>query len=180
MAAAAVEAALDGCLVLARVRAGDAAEAIARLAARVPVQDLAPALRGVLCQRLVRTVCPQCRGPAEPPAHLRRRVAEVFGPVEEYVKGRGCQACGRTGLLGQIGVFELVPIDAGLADRIRAGADRETLRTAIRAAGCPSLWVDGINKVRAGISSLDEVMSVLAGCPGEPPAVAQPLAAAAR
>lgn len=167
VAAAAVEAALDGCLVLMRVRAGDAAEAVARLAGRVPAEDLAAALRGVMGQRLVRTICPQCRVPVDPPAHLRRRVTETFGPIETFVKGRGCQVCGRTGLLGQIGVFELVPIDPTLAACIRAGAGREALRSAIRTAGYPSLWVDGVNKVRAGIASLEEVVAVLSGCPGE-------------
>jgi type IV pilus assembly protein PilB len=180
VAAAAVDAALDGCLVLVRVRAGDVAEAIARLTSRVPPEDVAAALRGVMCQRLVRTVCPQCRGPAEPPAHMRRRMTESFGPIESFVKGRGCQTCGRTGLLGQIGVFELVPVDSSLAASIRAGAGRETLRAAIRNSGHPSLWVDGINKVRAGISSLEEVVSVLSGCPGEVQAASQPHAVAAR
>jgi type IV pilus assembly protein PilB len=174
VAGAAVDAALDGCLVLAQVRASDAAEAIARLASRVPAEDLAPALRGVLCQRLVRTVCPNCRAPTEPSSHVRRRIADAFGPIEEFVKGRGCPACGRTGLLGQIGVFEFVPVDGGLAETIRDQAGREALRSAIRAAGHPSLWVDGINKVRAGITSIEEVMSVLEGCPGESPQVLMP------
>jgi type IV pilus assembly protein PilB len=176
VAAAAVEAAMDGCLVLAQVRAGDAAEAIARLSTRVPREDLATALRGVMCQRLVRTVCPHCRAPSDPPAPLRRRIAETFGPVDEYVKGRGCPTCGRTGLLGQIGLFEFVPIDADLADRIAARAGHGALRSAIRAAGHPSLWADGIHKVRAGLTSIDEVMAVLAGCPGEAPVVAPPVA----
>ena len=169
VAAAAVEAARDGCLVLAQVRAGDAAEALARLAGHVPAEDLTPILRGVLCQRLVRTVCPQCRAPYDPPAHLRRKIAETFGPVEEFFKGRGCPACGRTGLLGQIGLFEFVPVNADLADHLRARAGRETLRSAIRAAGHPSLWVDGINKVRAGITSIEETIEILSGCPGEVP-----------
>ena len=174
VAALAVEAALDGRLVLAQVRAADAADAIAALAARVPVEGLAMALRGVLAQRVVRTVCLHCRGVVDPPAGLRRRIAEAFGPVDEYVKGRGCNHCGRTGSLGQIGLFELVPMDAGLAQVVRAKADREALRAAIRAAGHTSLWVDGINKVRAGIISVEEVMEVLSRCPGGPPAAETP------
>ena len=173
----AVEAAMDGCLVLAQVRAGDAADAIAKMLAAVPPEDLATALQGVLAQRLVRTICPHCRTTYDPPAHLRRRIAETFGPVEQYAAGRGCAHCGRTGLLGQMGLFELVPVGGALADRIRDRTGREALRDAIRAAGVPSLWVDGINKVRAGITSLEEVMSVLAGCPGEAPTMTPPIAA---
>ena len=173
----AVQAALDGRLVLAQVGAADAADAIATVAAatRRP-EAVAMALRGVLAQRVVRTVCLHCRGAGEPPAGLRRRLAEAFGPIEQYVKGRGCVSCGRTGYSGQIGLFELVTMTPDLVPLVQAGADRDTLRAAIRAAGHPSLWVDGINKVRAGITSIEEVLEVLAGCPGGPSAVEQPAA----
>ncbi|HUU93371.1 MAG TPA: ATPase, T2SS/T4P/T4SS family [Phycisphaerae bacterium] len=166
---AAVEAALDGCLVLACIPARDAADAIARLAADVPAELLASALRGVLAQRLVRTVCLHCHTPYDPPASLRRRVAKAFGPVTDYVKGRGCPGCKQTGFLGQIGLFDLTPVDAGLADLIRTGADVETLRDAIRSAGRPSIWNDALSKIRAGVTSAEEVMDVLAGYPGGVP-----------
>jgi type IV pilus assembly protein PilB len=170
----AVQAALDGRLVLVQVRAADAADALATVAAatRHP-EAVAMALRGVLAQRVVRTVCLHCRGAGEPPVGLRRRLAEAFGPIEQYVKGRGCASCGRTGYSGQIGLFELVTMAPDLVPLVQARADRDTLRTAIRAAGHPSLWVDGINKVRAGITSIEEVLEVLAGCPGGTSAVEQ-------
>jgi type IV pilus assembly protein PilB len=172
VAAMAVETARDGCLVLARYRAVDAADALARLSARAPADALGPAVRAVLAQRLVRTVCPNCRSSHEPPVAVRRRIAETFGPVEEYVKGRGCASCGRTGFAGQIGLFELAPVDGPLVPLLQERAGREAWRAAIRAAGHPSLWVDGINKVRAGITSIEEVMTVLSGCPAEQPAAA--------
>ena len=163
----AAEAARDGCMVIARLRAADAADAIAHLAARVPPDVLGVALRGVLAQHLVRTICPHCRQTYEPPARVKQRVAEVFGPVEAYVKGRGCSRCARTGLAGQIGLFEHVPIDGNLAPHLERPQDRGEWREALRAAGYPSLWVDGINKVRAGITSLDEVAMALSGYPSE-------------
>jgi type II secretory ATPase GspE/PulE/Tfp pilus assembly ATPase PilB-like protein len=167
----ALEAARDGCLVLAQTPGLDAADAIARLAAHVARDDLASALRMVLVQRLVRVVCPHCRFSYEPPASLRRRITETVGPVEGYVKGKGCAACAQTGFLGQIGLFELVLVEPDLAERISGGAaDPAALRAAIRETGHPSLWVDGMNKVRAGITTVEEVMDVLAGCPCEPPA----------
>jgi len=174
VARAAVEAALDGCLVLAHVPARDTADAIARLAADVSPEPLASALRGVLTQRLVRTVCLHCRTPYDPPASLRRRVTQAFGPVTEYVKGRGCGNCRQTGFHGQIGLFELTPVDAKLADLIRAGADVETLRDVVRSAGRHSIWLDAVNKIRAGITSVEEVMEVLAACPGGMPLPAAP------
>jgi type IV pilus assembly protein PilB len=166
----AAEVARDGCLVIARLQATDAADAIARLAARVPPDVLSMSLRGVLAQRLVRTICPHCRMTYEPPVHVKRRVTEAHGPVEAYVKGRGCPSCARTGLAGQIGLFELAPLDGALAPCLEQPQGRNEWRAAIRAAGYASLWVDGINKVRAGITSLDEVTAALSGCPGEPPA----------
>lgn len=174
VAAMAVQAALDGRLVLAQVRATDTADAIAAVAAQAPPEAAATVLRGVLAQRVVRTVCLHCRGVGEPPAALRRRLTDLFGPIEQYVKGRGCNTCGRTGYSGQIGLFELVAMTPDLAQLVRAKADRETLRTAVRAAGHPSLWVDGINKVRAGITSIEEILEVLAGCPGGPSPAEQP------
>jgi len=163
----AAEAARDGCLVLAQVRAIDAADALARLSARVPADILGVALKAVLAQRLVRAVCTHCRSSHEPPADLRRQIADAFGPVEQYIKGRGCAHCARTGLAGQIGLFELVPLEGHLAELLAAPRDHRQWRAAVRAAKCPSLWVDGVNKIRAGITSLEEVMAVLSGCPGE-------------
>lgn len=165
--ATALEAALDGVLVLAQIRATDAADAVARLTALASPGAVASVLRMVVAQRLTRTTCPHCRSAYEPPAPLRRRVIETAGPVEEYFKGRGCGTCGRTGFLGRIGLFELAPFDERLAAAVRAGAEPEALRQAIRAAGCPSLWVDGMNKVRAGITPVEEVVEVLSGCPAE-------------
>ncbi|HUU31671.1 MAG TPA: ATPase, T2SS/T4P/T4SS family [Phycisphaerae bacterium] len=166
---AAVEAAMDGGLVLAQVRGLDVADAVLRLADRVRPGKLATALRAVLAQRLVRTVCPHCRSAYEPPAALRRRIADLGGPIEAYTRGRGCPACGRTGYLGRIGLFELVTVTPALRELLQAGSEADALRAAFRAAGRPSLWVDGMNKVRAGITTVEEIMAVLAGCPAERP-----------
>jgi type II secretory ATPase GspE/PulE/Tfp pilus assembly ATPase PilB-like protein len=162
----ALDAALDECLVVAQIRGRDAADAVARLAAQVPRDLLAKALRGVLAQRLVRTVCLHCRVSHEPPAALRRRIAETFGPVQEYVKGRGCSNCFQTGFYGRIGLYELVTVDDRLAGAIRRADGVQALREAFGSGGRPTIWSDGINKIRAGITSLEEVMRALAGCPG--------------
>jgi type II secretory ATPase GspE/PulE/Tfp pilus assembly ATPase PilB-like protein len=162
----AIEAAREGCLVLARRRAADAAGAVAGLAAAVAPDALGAVLRGVLAQRLVRVVCSQCRTSYDPPAAVRRPVAEALASVDHFVKGRGCPACRRTGFLGRIGLFELVPVEGAVADAVRGRAAEDAIRQAARAARCPSLWADGINKVRAGITSLEEVLDVLGDCPG--------------
>jgi len=162
----ALEAALDGCLVVANLRGRDAADAVARLAGQVSPDLLAKALRGVLAQRLVRTVCLHCRTSHEPSAALRRRVAEGYGPVEEYVKGRGCSNCFQTGFSGRIGLYELVTMNDRLGEAVRRADGVKPLRKAFAEPDRPTVWTDGINKVRAGITSLEEVLRVLAGCPG--------------
>jgi len=166
----ALDAALDGCLVVAQICGRDAADAVARLAGQVSPALLAKALRGVLAQRLVRTVCLHCRVSHEPPAAVRRGVTEAFGPVEEYVKGRGCSNCLQTGFSSRIGLYELVTVDANLADAVRRAEGVEALRQAFAQDDHHTMWHDGINKVRAGITSLEEVGRVLAGCPGGPEA----------
>jgi type II secretory ATPase GspE/PulE/Tfp pilus assembly ATPase PilB-like protein len=60
----------------------------------------------------------------------------------------------------------LAPIKGDIKNLIRESAPADALRAAFRAAGHPSLWADGINKVRAGITSLEEIVEVLTGCPG--------------
>ena len=170
-APAAVEAAMDGRLVFVQVRAVDAADAVARFAGWVGGDALASALRGVVAQRLVRTICPRCKAPYEAPGALRRRLQETFGSAEGLSKGRGCAQCRRTGFRGRIGLFELLPLEAPLAELVRQGAGAERLRSAAHDAGFTSLWVDGINKVRAGITSLEEVLGVLERCPGRPAAL---------
>ncbi len=163
---AVMEPARDGCLVLARVRAVDAADAVVRLAGWAGAERLAETLRGVLGQRLVRTVCPDCKTSYEPSAALKRRFARAFGPVGDSVKGRGCRTCRRTGFVGRIGLFELVTGDGPVGEQVRRGGDGRAIRDAARAAGAPSLWIDGVNKVKAGITSFDEMVAALAGCPG--------------
>ena len=167
----AVEAALDERLVLVQVRALDAADAVARFGDWVGRDALASVLRGVLAQRLVRTICPRCKAPYEAPAPLRRRLQEAFGSAEGFSKGRGCAACRHTGFRGRIGLFELLAMEPPLAELVRQGADAERLRAAARDAGFLSLWVDGLNKVRAGITPLDEVLGALERCPGRPAAL---------
>ncbi|MGB2966569.1 MAG: hypothetical protein WBD14_04070 [Phycisphaerae bacterium] len=119
----------------------------------------------------MRTICPACKAPYEAPAPVRRRIQETLGSADGLSKGRGCAACRHTGFRGRIGLFELLLLEPPLADLVRQGADADRLRTAARDAGLPSLWVDGINKVRAGITPLDEVLEALEGCPGRPAAL---------
>jgi type II secretory ATPase GspE/PulE/Tfp pilus assembly ATPase PilB-like protein len=127
-----------------------------------------------MCRRLLlrrRTCTASSFGPCDGPTALRRRLAETVGPIEGFSKGRGCAACRHTGFLGRIGLFELLPMEPDIANLVRQGTDAERLRDAACQAAHPSLWTDGLNKTRAGITSLEEVMEVLQDCPGRPPSL---------
>jgi type IV pilus assembly protein PilB len=159
----AVEAALTGHLVLSTLHAGDAASSVARLA-DMGVQPflLASALLAVVSQRLVRTTCTKCPTAYEPSARL---LASVGLPATgqdgaSYLRGAGCHSCGRSGYKGRTGTFELMPVDDAIRDLIMAGAS--SVQIARRAAdnGMRTLWQDAVEKVMAGITTIEEVLRV--------------------
>src|SRR5690606_12275996 len=159
---AALAAALTGHLVLSTLHTNDSPGAVVRLIEMgAPPYLVAGTLIGVLAQRLARRLCPHCRTPRSAPAHeladlgLPARAATVYEP-------RGCARCDDTGYHGRIGIFELLPVDAAIRDRILARAGSDAVRDAARAAGMRSLGEDAWGKVRAGLTSLDEVRALLA------------------
>ena len=161
----AVQAALTGHLVLSTLHTNDAASAITRLLdLGVPHYLVASTLNGVLAQRLVRTLCPHCKRPAPlaegewqtllgagqtPPAG-----ANAHAPV-------GCLECRRTGYLGRVGLYELLPITPGLRRLIRPDLDLASFNRAAAAEGVRSLRVAAAEKVALGLTTIPEVVSVL-------------------
>ncbi|MEW6261283.1 MAG: GspE/PulE family protein [Thermodesulfobacteriota bacterium] len=163
----AIQAALTGHVVFSTLHTNDAAGAITRL------QDMgverfliASSLVAVLAQRLVRRVCTQCRNPVTLSVEERRHLAvELDMPVDdihpEFFRGTGCAACAGSGYRGRIGIYELLPIDEIIQREIVKGSDRnEIFRTALR-NGMISLRMDGLSKVRQGITTYEEVLRVI-------------------
>jgi type II secretory ATPase GspE/PulE/Tfp pilus assembly ATPase PilB-like protein len=173
-AAVAAQAALTGHLVLATLHTLDAIGAVARLAdLGVEPFRLAAALRGVVAQRLVRALCPACRVRV-PPGWRDARLAG-HAPEGEPVwatsrtglapGGAACARCAGAGYRGRIAVPEVLVADAALADQVARGASAASLASAARAAGMTTLWANGVDRVRAGATTVDELLRVV-----EPPA----------
>ncbi|RDV82083.1 GspE/PulE family protein [Ammonifex thiophilus] len=155
-----LQAALTGHLVLSTLHTNDAVSAVERLADMGCERYLvAAALRGVLAQRLVRTICSRCRAKVKP--SLAELLALGLDPEagEEFYAGRGCVYCHQTGYRGRTGIFELLVVDEELQKRIASGADTMTLKELV-AGRMKTMRQDGLEKARKGITTLAEVIRV--------------------
>jgi general secretion pathway protein E len=134
----AIQAALTGHLVFSTLHTNDAPGGITRLLNMgVEPYLVAATVQGILAQRLVRVVCRQCRGAA-----------------------KGCTTCSQTGFKGRTGIYELVAVNDELRSLVVVRAPLAEIRAAARRAGMVTLREDGLRKVEAGITTLDEVMRV--------------------
>jgi len=161
-----LNAALTGHLVFSTLHTNDAPGAVTRLidlGARPFL--VAAALRATVAQRLVRRVCPHCRRLHVPSA--REILAAGLTPGQaaggRFARGAGCAACRGTGYLGRTGIFEMFLITAKIRDLIGENAPAARLRALARAEGMPSLREDGLRKVLAGDTTIEEVVSATAG-----------------
>jgi type II secretory ATPase GspE/PulE/Tfp pilus assembly ATPase PilB-like protein len=155
----AVQAALTGHLVLSTLHTNDAPGAVTRLLDL----DVAPylvsaSLIGVLAQRLVRRICPNCKTEYEPALSLKKVVEEVTGEVGIYYRGVGCKKCRNTGFAGRLAIHELFVPDDEIADMINEHLSTKKIRVKALEKGMIPLQVDGIEKVKAGIVSIEEVL----------------------
>jgi len=158
----AVQAALTGHLVFSTLHTNDAAASIARLLELgIPNYLVNATLIGVLAQRLVRTLCPHCREPADPvdPALWKELVAPWRSNVPERIyKPVGCLECRRTGYMGRTGLIEMLVMTDAMRKLIADGADLVALRGQAARDGLRSLRVSGAEKIAKGVTTLDEVL----------------------
>jgi general secretion pathway protein E len=160
----AVQAALTGHLVFSTLHTNDAAGAISRLL-EMGVQDylLSSSLLGVLAQRLVRRLCPNCRRQV-PFAGLEGMARELVGPngasLRMVYEAVGCDACSGTGYLGRVGIFELLPVTSEICKVIVQRADAGVIRNLAVQQGMRLLRDDGWDKVSQGVTTLAEVLRV--------------------
>ena len=159
----AVEAALTGHLVLSTLHANDSSGAAARLIdMNVEPFLVASSIIGVLSQRLIRTICQRCAAPFVPEPKILKQLnlPVTAADLEGAMKGTGCEQCGRTGYKGRTGIYELLRMD----DDIRAAVISRSSAAAIRQIaikkGMRTLRQDAIDKVKAGQTTIEEVMRV--------------------
>jgi general secretion pathway protein E/type IV pilus assembly protein PilB len=155
----AVQASLTGHLVFSTLHTNDAPGAVTRLVDMgIEPYLVASSLEMVLAQRLVRLVCTACREPFEPPdlAELREEFSDEMPAVLYH--GRGCRQCQGTGYRGRLGIFELMPVGEQLRQMILDRASAPDLRKAAAASGMLSLRQDGWRLIRAGKTTVEEVL----------------------
>ena len=165
-ASIATEASLTGHLVFSTLHTNDAPSAVTRLL-DIGVKPflVASSLRAVIAQRLVRLICDNCRGPTQASEHHLRilgALGEQLNSVEIF-KGRGCSNCSLSGYMGRKGLFEIFTITEEIQRMIYEKVPASQLRKRARENGMHTLREDGVRKVLAGITTLDEVMRVTMG-----------------
>jgi len=157
----AVQAALTGHLVLSTLHTNDAPGAVTRLLdLNVPPYLVGASLIAVLAQRLVRKICPSCKENYEPAAGIKKTVQKWTGQPLKFYRGMGCKQCRNTGYLGRIAIHELFVPDENILDMITQGVTVKALRAAALKNGMVPLYIDGLEKVKAGITTIDEILRV--------------------
>jgi general secretion pathway protein E len=123
---------------------------------------VASSLLGVLAQRLVRKLCPDCRRMREPDAAERRLLQFRNGQADGVAlySPAGCELCSHTGYQGRTGIFELLVVDEAMRTLVHDGASEDRLREHARAHGMRNLREDGLRWVRDGLTTLEEVLRV--------------------
>lgn len=159
----AVNAALTGHLLLSTFHANDAATAIPRLL-EMGVEPflLASTLEVVIAQRLVRRICENCRY-SEKIENLEKQnlsVKDYFPPHTTLYKGKGCNVCNQTGYKGRVAIFEFIQITAELQDLILQNPSTKQIWELARKQGARTLFEDGVEKVKNGITTLEELLRV--------------------
>ncbi len=156
----AVQASLTGHLVLSTLHTNTAVGAVTRLRDMgVEPFLLSSTLRGVLAQRLVRLLCPECRRPYTPDATECRVLGVDPDAAPTVFEAEGCPHCNHLGYRGRTGIYELLLVDDHLRTRIHDGAGEHALEAYAR-KHTPSIREDGMRRVLSGETSLEEVLRV--------------------
>lgn len=159
----AAQAALTGHLVLSTLHTNDAPNAVTRLIdLGVAPYLVGASLVGVLAQRLVRKVCSNCKEEYEPAVSIRKVMEKALNSPTKFYRGIGCKKCRNTGYLGRIAIHELFVTTSDIQEMIAENASLRKIRELAIKNGMTSLRLDGLNKVKAGVTTIDEVLRVTA------------------
>jgi type IV pilus assembly protein PilB len=162
-AAITIKAAQTGHLVFSTLHTNDSTSTVDRLLNMgVEPYLICSSLNLVIAQRLVRKICERCKEPYEPEAAIRARFATVFPDVRNFTfyRGAGCRECSQTGFKGRMAIYELFPMTRAIRDLILKGVVGSAIRDRALEDGMKPLIVSGMEKVRDGLTTLDEVLAV--------------------
>lgn len=159
----AVQSALTGHLVLSTLHTNDAPSVFPRLQ-EMGVENylINSALIGAVAQRLVRTICPHCKMRREISGKDKKNwgLEKELADVAFLWEGEGCPECRKTGYLGRSALFEIVPFDPELKEAVRNRSELWEFQKIARKKGIRSLFADGLEKVRQGVTTVNEVLRV--------------------
>jgi general secretion pathway protein E len=157
----AMQAALTGHFVFTTLHANDSATTVTRLLdIGIDTTLIQSAVTAVLAQRLVRVLCKRCKEPFTPPPDFLAKLGVPAGKEVTLYKEVGCQSCNDSGYRGRTGIHELLVINNEIRDLLVGRPSIQDIRNAARKAGMKTLKQSGVQKVIAGITSLNEVMRV--------------------
>lgn len=167
----AVHAALTGHMVFSTLHTNDAPGAVTRMIDMgVEPFLVSSSVIGILAQRLVRTICKDCKESYTPTEEELKDIGLVDEPRVtghesrttniKFYRGKGCSKCMNTGYKGRIGIFELMVLDKEILNLVIAKAPHEAIRRQAIASGMITLKQDGIQKVKAGLTTVEEMLRV--------------------
>ncbi len=156
----AIQSALTGHLVLSSIHANDSTSIVARLLDLGIERFLvASALIGVVAQRMIRRICPDCAQPVKVSLVEQKAYAKETGEERsEFLYGKGCKSCANTGYRGRNGIFEILPINDNFRTLLLNGASITQLRAQAIKEGMTSLSKDGMLKVKANVTTPAEIL----------------------
>ena len=156
-----IKAAMTGHLVLSTLHTNDAPSSINRLM-NMGIEPflVASSVHLVVAQRLVRRICTQCKEPIDVPAQALTNIGFTSDEVKtlQLFRGRGCDGCSGTGYRGRIGLYETMEVDDEVRELILSGGSAYELRQKAIQNGMVSLRESGLQKIRDGVTSIEEVM----------------------
>lgn len=161
----AIQSALTGHMVFTTLHTNDACGAVTRLLdMRVEPFLVSSSVEGMIAQRLVRLLCPECKMPFKPTA-IQLRQFNLAGEEADITdltlyRSRGCESCRYTGFRGRTAIYEIVPVNESLRRMIVERRPATELRVEAIRAGMHPLRQDGWGKVRAGLTTIEEVLRV--------------------
>lgn len=163
----AIKSSLTGHLVFSTLHTNDSAGAMARLTDMgIESYLVASSVQGVIAQRLVRRVCPQCREKADVPADIVDEVERLFPErvgAQDFVKGRGCPDCKFTGYKGRLAVFEILMMDESVRPLVVRNAPSDEIRRVAVSRGMETLRRNAWRLALDGITTVEEVLRVTPG-----------------
>lgn len=155
----AIQASLTGHLVFSTLHTNDASSALTRLLdMEVEPFLISSSIIGILAQRLVRMICDKCKEKYTPTATLLKDLA-----IEEkidFYRGKGCEKCKNTGYVGRVGIFELLIMNEEIKKMTEEKSSADQIKKKAIQLGMKTLRQDGLDKVRKGLTTIDEVFRV--------------------